>query len=53
MTTPNNQPKPPVKYTGPAKPIPTHREPMGDKALLIWFAVLAAVFVVLLLLEVI
>jgi hypothetical protein len=51
MTAPNKpkpQTKPPVKYTGPAEPIPTHREPMGDKALLIWFAVIAAVFITLL-----
>lgn len=40
-----NEPKP---YTGPAEPIPTHREPMGDKSLYIWFAVLAAVFLTLL-----
>jgi nitrate reductase NapE component len=36
------------KYTGPAKPIPTHREPMSDRAELIWFVVLAVVFVVIL-----
>jgi hypothetical protein len=47
MTAPN-KPKHGAPYTGPAKPIPTHREPMGDKALLIWFAVLAAVFLTLL-----
>jgi hypothetical protein len=35
------------KYTGPAKPIPTHREPMSDRAELIWYAVLFAVFVVI------
>jgi hypothetical protein len=35
------------KYTGPAKPIPTHREPMSDKALAIWFVVLFVVFVVI------
>jgi hypothetical protein len=28
-------------YTGPAKPIPTHRELISDRAELIWFAVLA------------
>jgi hypothetical protein len=36
-----------MKYTGPAKPIPTHREPVSDRAELIWFAVLAVVFVVI------
>jgi hypothetical protein len=36
------------KYTGPAKPIPTHREPISDRAELIWFVVLAVVFVVIL-----
>jgi hypothetical protein len=36
------------KYTGPAKPIPTHREPISDRAELIWYAVLAVVFVVIL-----
>jgi hypothetical protein len=35
------------KYTGPAKPIPTHREPISDRAELIWFAVLAVVFIVI------
>jgi hypothetical protein len=35
------------KYTGPAEPIPTHREPISDRAELIWFAVLAVVFVVI------
>ena len=48
MTTPNNQPKHGAPYTGPAKPIPTHRELVGDKALLIWFAVLAVVFLTML-----
>jgi hypothetical protein len=38
------------KYTGPAKPIPTEREPMSDKALAIWFVVLAVVFVVIMVL---
>jgi nitrate reductase NapE component len=47
MTAPN-KPKPPLKYTGPAKPIPTHREPISDRAELIWFAVIAAVFITLL-----
>jgi hypothetical protein len=37
-----------MKYTGPAKPIPTHREPVSDRAELIWFVVLAVVFVVIL-----
>jgi hypothetical protein len=35
------------KYTGPAKPIPTHREPISDRAELIWYAVLIVVFVVI------
>jgi hypothetical protein len=35
------------KYEGPAKPIPTHREPISDRAELIWFVVLAVVFVVI------
>ena len=35
------------KYTGPAKPIPTHREPISDRAELIWYAVLAVVFIVI------
>jgi hypothetical protein len=39
------------KYTGPAKPIPTHREPISDRAELIWFIVLAVVFVVLMVLD--
>jgi hypothetical protein len=38
------------KYQGPAKPIPTEREPMSDKALAIWFVVLAVVFVVIMVL---
>jgi hypothetical protein len=36
------------KYEGPAKPIPTHREPISDRAELIWYVVLAVVFVVIL-----
>lgn len=36
-----------MKYTGPAKPTPTHREPISDRAELVWFAVLAVVFVVI------
>ena len=47
MTKPNNQPKPKL-YTGPAEPIPTHKESMGDRVLYICFAVLAAVFLTLL-----
>jgi hypothetical protein len=39
-----------MKYNGPAKPIPTHRELISDKALAIWFAVLAVVFVVIMVL---
>jgi hypothetical protein len=35
------------KYTGPPKPIPTHREPISDRAELIWFVVLAVVFIVI------
>jgi hypothetical protein len=38
------------KYTGPAKPIPTHREPISDRAELIWFAVLFVVFIVIMVL---
>jgi hypothetical protein len=38
------------KYTGPAKPIPTHRELMSDKALAIWFVVLFVVFIVIMVL---
>lgn len=37
-----------MKYTDPPKPIPTHREPISDRAELIWFIVLAVVFVVIL-----
>jgi hypothetical protein len=39
------------KYKGPAKPIPTHREPMPDRAELIWYVVLAAFLVIFLYLE--
>jgi hypothetical protein len=39
-----------MKYQGPPKPIPTHREPMSDKALAIWFAVLFVVFIVIMVL---
>ena len=35
------------KYQGPPEPISTERELMSDKALAIWFAVLAVVFVVI------
>jgi hypothetical protein len=38
------------KYEGPAKPIPTHREPISDRAELIWFAVLFVVFIVVMVL---
>jgi hypothetical protein len=39
------------KYEGPAKPIPTHREPMSDRAELIWYAVLAALLGIIIYLE--
>lgn len=48
MTKPKSKP-----YTGPAEPIPTHREAVSDRAELIIFILLAVFFVVLLLLEVI
>jgi hypothetical protein len=35
------------KYEGPPKPIPTHREPLSDRAELIWYVVLAVAFVVI------
>ena len=38
------------KYTGPAKPIPTEREPIPDKALAIWFGVLFVVFILIMVL---
>jgi hypothetical protein len=38
------------KYEGPAKPIPTHREPISDRAELIWYAVLAVVFILIMVL---
>ena len=38
------------RYQGPAKPIPTEREPMSDKALAIWFVVLAVVFILIMVL---
>ena len=34
-----------MKYTGPAKPIPVCHESMSDRALALWFAVLAVVCV--------
>ena len=43
MTAPN---KP--KYQGPPKPIPTYREPISDRAEMIWFVVLFVVFITLL-----
>ena len=42
-----------TKYTGPQKPLPTHREAISDKAELVIFAVLAVFFILLLLLGVI
>ena len=42
-----------MKYKGPAKPIPTHREPMSDRAELIWYVVLAVIFILFLVLEVV
>ena len=41
------------KYEGPPEPIPTHREIISDKAELIIYAVLAVVFILFLVLEVI
>jgi hypothetical protein len=38
------------KYQGPPKPIPTHREPISDRAELIWFVVLFVVFIVIMVL---
>jgi hypothetical protein len=38
------------KYEGPAKPIPTHREPVSDRAELIWYVVLFVVFIVIMVL---
>lgn len=40
-----------TKYTGPAKPIPTHREIISDKAELITFALFAIFMVAFLFLE--
>jgi len=39
------------KYTGPAKPIPTHREHISDKAELIIFVLFAIFMVAFLILE--
>jgi hypothetical protein len=39
------------KYTGPPKPIPTHREPISDKAEAVIFILLAIVAAVILYLE--
>jgi hypothetical protein len=39
------------KYKGPPKPIPTHREPMSDSTLALWFAALAAFLAIILYLE--
>lgn len=41
------------KYTGPAKPIPTHREIISDKAELVIYILLAIFLVVLILMGVI
>jgi hypothetical protein len=40
-----------LKYKGPPKPIPTHREPMSDFALAVWLIVLAAFLGIILYLE--
>lgn len=40
-----------TKYTGPAKPIPTHREIISDKAELVIFALFAIFMVAFLILE--
>ena len=39
------------KYTGPPKPIPTHREIISDKAEAVFFILLAVVATVILYLE--
>ena len=39
-----------MKYQGPAKPIPTEREAIDDKALAIWFVVLFVVFILIMVL---
>ena len=41
------------KYEGPPEPIPTHRETISDRAEAIIFVILAVVFVLFLILEVI
>jgi hypothetical protein len=41
--------KKPKPYNGPAKPIPTHRELISDKAERVFFLILAVVFALLLL----
>jgi hypothetical protein len=41
------------RYKGPSKPIPTHREPISDKAEAVIFIVLAVIFILFLILEVI
>jgi hypothetical protein len=38
-----------MRYTGPAKPVPTHREPIPDASLALWFVALAAFFLLFLL----
>lgn len=40
-----------MKYTGPAKPIPTGHEPMSDKAEAVFFGLLTLFAVVFLYLE--
>jgi hypothetical protein len=39
------------RYTGPARGIPTHREPIPDSMLALWFAALAAFLIIFLYLE--
>jgi len=41
------------KYEGPPEPIPTHREIISDRAEAIIFVVLAVVFILFLVLEVV
>lgn len=41
------------RYKDPAKPTPTHREPMSDRGELIWIVVLSAIAAVFTLIEVI
>lgn len=40
-----------MKYTGPPKPIPTHRELISDRAELIIYALIAIVLAVILYLD--